>query len=432
MQGVAALMSRAYAGSTVQGDIGHFAAWTTVCRALGTSEWRVDQAANSGFDPEGHQEEVFLLVAALVRLYAEMLPRDRSHPAALPSSAVNKLYGVARVHKTKLITMASMSFVTMAAKAMMRDYIEEHCIKYLMPQRKLPLSNAMIDGMLATLDGAQEGELRVRWGSYHWIAVRAAFATMAETGMRKDEVAKKSHSVPFRLGRLTFASLVWKIGGVEVPNPTLAQLSTMREGDGVWFAHGVAKNDPFAAWFAATPSFLPYSVSGRCACRELAALEMASMVPDELRARTPLFGPSVAAEFTHAQLIAAFELLMLHGAKVDPERLRDYSLHSFRIFLACALLEQDCPHYLIKRLLRWRGDDSLEIYARVSDTQWGSWLAKSKRAEVDSSLVSRLPNLDFSEEQAARFREVALKLVSLSAKDARSVASAHDGSAVPA
>ena len=33
---------------------------------------------------------------------------------------------------------------------------------------------------------------------------------------------------------------------------------TLREGDGVLLKHGIAKNDPFGAYFAATPSFLAW------------------------------------------------------------------------------------------------------------------------------------------------------------------------------
>jgi len=72
--------------------------------------------------------------------------------------------------------------------------------------------------------------------------------------------------------------------------------------------------------------------------------------------KTPLCGGRRCAPCTPAQ---------------DPEdELSNYSFHSFRIFLACALLAAGCPRWMIKRMLRWRGDESLEIYARVSDGEW--------------------------------------------------------------
>ena len=73
-----------------------------------------------------------------------------------------------------------------------------------------PFTGSVIDDMLRAPD--------VEWDTYHWTAVRACFATLAEEGSRKDEVAKEKASTPFRKGRFTFASLVWKIGGAEQDN----------------------------------------------------------------------------------------------------------------------------------------------------------------------------------------------------------------------
>ena len=62
---------------------------------------------------------------------------------------------------------------------------------------------------------------------------------------------------------------------------------------------------------------------------------------------------------------------------------------------------------MIKRMLRWRGDQSLEIYARVSDQQWTTQLTGAMAATVDATLVPRLPTLDFSPSQEAAFQELA-------------------------
>ena len=123
------------------------------------------------------------------------------------------------------------------------------------------------------------------WLDYYWRAVRACFATLAEEGSRKDEVAKETAATPFRKGRFTFDSLRWKIDGQEVICPTRAQLRSLRVGDGVWLRHGVSKNDAFGAYFAATPSFLAFrDDTERCACRELAELEIAAALEPARRA----------------------------------------------------------------------------------------------------------------------------------------------------
>ena len=93
-------------------------------------------------------------------------------------------------------------------------------------------------------------------------------AVLAEDGMRKDEVTGDKGRVGIR-----FSSLNWKIRGEYYKAPTRLQLASLTEGDGVLLAHGVAKNDPFAAFFAAT---LAWRASGRCACKNLAELEARS------------------------------------------------------------------------------------------------------------------------------------------------------------
>ena len=189
--------------------------------------------------------------------------------------------------------------------------------------------------------------------------------------------------------------------------------------------HGIAKNDPFGAYFAATPSFLAYRPGDeRCACRALAVMEIAAQIPPEQRATTPLFGPAPGEEFTHAQLDSALQLLLVEGAGVLEGDLHNYSVHSFRIFAACALLAAGAPRWLIKRMLRWRGDESLEIYARVNDSEWADWTQKMVNVAVDSTIASRLTYMDFSVETRQRFTDIAEAMLSLNAGTARAATGA--------
>ena len=102
---------------------------------------------------------------------------------------------------------------------------------------------------------------------------------------------------------------------------------------------------------------------------------------------------------------------MVPGAGVQAADLHKYSVHSFRVYVACALLAADCPRWTIKRLLRWRGDESLETYARLNDDQWASWIAKSLSSTVDSSMAARFRDMDFSPEVEQRFDEIARALL---------------------
>ncbi len=414
------VIEQGFAPSTSAADKGHFECWAEFCRSMGTSPWRTDAAANSGLDQEGHREEVLLMCMALIHLYSRMKPRKRSDPAPDPRSALKKLQAVRRVHRTRMISMVSLDLVLLAVKGMMRIYIAEHGVQSLVPDRKLPLNNALIDGMLSTPDGAERAGLVVCRAAYYWVAMLALFATLGESGERKDEVSGDKGRNGF-----TFASLTWKIGG-RMLNPdeiTPDALAQMCEGDGVLLAHGIAKNDPVGAFFAATPSFLAWRRTGRCACRRLAELEVLAAVPVTERLATPLFGPARGQFFTAGQVDAAFLLLLICGNSAMTEEIaRSYSVHSFRIFLACALLAAGAQRWLIKRMLRWRGDESLEIYARVNDDDWADWGGQALHSRVDSSIVPRLPNLDVSQEQQKAFLGLADALLGLSASAARSSA----------
>ena len=298
--------------------------------------------------------------------------------------------------------MVSMSAVNALLKGMMRDFIATHGFRSLVPKRKLPLTNALIDGMLETADGASRGALTCVRESYYWQALFCLFLVTAETGMRKDEPTGNK-------GRngITCDSLTWKIGEILYKILTRALLAMMKAGDGVYFAFGLAKNDPTGIFFTATPAFLPWRAAGRCACRSLAELVLAANIPPSLYATTPLFGPAPGEYFTGNQVDAAFNLCLSQGARVPEDELSNYSFHSFRIFLACALLAAGCPRWMIKRMLRWRGDESLEIYARVSDGEWELRLNGVLQATVDATMVARLPTLDVTPEREAEFLAMA-------------------------
>ena len=95
--------------------------------------------------------------------------------------------------------------------------------------------------------------------------------------------------------------------------------------------------------------------------------------------------------------------MLLFGARVPAAQLKDYSVHSFRIWLACALLAAKVDWATIKRTLRWRGDESLLIYARLNNGEWARNIHSTYTAVVDSTVAARLPravgvfDLDFSD-----------------------------------
>ena len=394
LQQLAAHLDHSYADNTNLVDESHWRAWEEIAAELGTPAWRTDVASHSGADPAGYRNEQILMALALLMKYVRMHPRSHSDPAADPNSAMAMVRGVCRAHARRGITLAQPRLAARALRGLCRAYVDEHGVRDV--RRKKPLDNVKIAGMLNTPEGAVFRGATWTWASYAGTAHRAWLSTLSEGGERKDEIAKKNADTPFVRGRLTFASLVWKLNGVEVAAPSMAQLDAMSEagGDGVYLKHGRAKNDFFGAFFAATPSFHPFSVnSPRCAARALRELERAAALAPAARASTPLFGPTVGAEFTHAEVEAAFFHMLHCGGGVPEAELDDFSIHSLRIFVACALMACGVARPVIKRLLRWRGDESLEIYARLNDDEWRAHVRSTYAARVDSTVAARLASI---------------------------------------
>jgi hypothetical protein len=155
--------------------------------------------------------------------------------------------------------------------------------------------------------------------------------------------------------------------------------------------------------------------SPRNAAREMRDLEILALragLQSSQRGDTPLFGPALGEEFTHYEVERAFVLMLMYGANIPLSELKHYSIHSLRIFVACALLDRKVPRATILRLLRWRDEASLEIYARLNDSEWASHVTSIYTAHVDSTISARLAALG-----PIDFEDAALRLAGLPAED---------------
>lgn len=394
----------AYAESTNRTDKSHLKAWKEACAELGTSPWRTDMAANMGTDPVGYRRELLVPALAFLKMYAKMKPRSKRDPAPNPRSCLLKLYAVGREHKKRGFTMAPFTLAVKVMAGMLHHYVITHGTDSLMPHRKNPLTNEMIQAMLDVPDGTRSvgkgPRMRVDWQSDFWLGVCATISTLAETGMRKADVSKATATTPFKRGRLTLASVRWQIGGMRTAAPTREQLDALGgdDEDGCWLVYGAMKNDAYGEHFGAKPAWLPFRAGAkRNACRSIAALEARAAragITAASRAATPLFGPAAGTEWHHAQLEAVFDFLLEHGCKLGKLERAAYSLHSFRIFLACALYAAGCPNDKICAILRWRSEDALLIYARMNDPERTAWVDKAMTQQVISTTTAHLPRID--------------------------------------
>eukprot|EP00966_Prymnesium_polylepis_P181904 4213928-Prymnesium_polylepis.1 len=222
-----------------------------------------------------------------------------------------------------------------------------------------------------------------------WASLAALFATMAQTGFRKAGVALPAGAA-WTKAHISLANVTWLIGGAIVPNPTVEQLRNLRRGDYCLLRPPPSKADPLGLHWGASTIYLRFDPDEPiCAAKYLAWMEIARAVPAAQRAEVPLFVNFAFGPWRAVPLTDIFKETLL-AAEVPPEHLRRYSMHSWRIYLACALLAAGASNGTIQAMLRWRSDEALKIYARINDSEYADLLAKASQATVSSVRTTTL------------------------------------------
>ena len=98
------------------------------------------------------------------------------------------------------------------------------------------------------------------------------------------------------------------------------------------------------------------------------------------------------AEFFHQLLLQV----------VSAEDAKNYSCHSFRIFLACALRDAGVPNDAIREALRWSTDEALLLYARANLSYDAALRARAASADVSSVRVPTVLSVDQQAQEEAR------------------------------
>jgi hypothetical protein len=211
--------------------------------------------------------------------------------------------------------------------------------------------------------------------------------------MRADEVSLRDGRA-WSKKRLSRWHLRWRIAGRMVFSPTAEQLSGLREGDMAILIPPASKADPWGLEWGPNPIYLRYAPSERvCAARELAQLELEAPCHGERRRTMPLFadhhGSPLATSFLRSELDAR-----LRSAGFTSARVERITLHSFRVYLACALLELGRTRDEIMALLRWRSDEALRVYARLNAERYAGLLHGVGDATIDQTRAHNLPTTD--------------------------------------
>ena len=168
-------------------------------------------------------------------------------------------------------------------------------------------------------------------------------------------------------------------------------LLSIRDGDLAILIPPTSKADQFGLEWGPNPIYLRFdSAEAVNAARELRDLELCLPLSGADRRAHALFVDGFAKPLGQEALRSAFKA-RLAAAGFSDEQVRVVSLHSFRVYLACCLLDLHRSKDEIKALLRWKSDEALLIYARLNPDAYANLLAGVGAASVESMRSHNLP-----------------------------------------
>ena len=392
------LLEAAAASNTLRGERSNWKHWMAFCTHRNVNPFRDDVR---GMDHAAYDKEVVTLALALLFIYGRMNCRKgRRHPPK-PSSALAVLRGIRRAHARLGVQMADLSLATRLADSLNREYIDAHGWEALQVDRVAPLTNSLIEGMLQSppVAGHDVGA----------VSGRALWATMAQTGFRKAEVALGREAI-FGPSCLTRHNLRWRIAGQELADPSAEQLRGMQAGDMAILIPPKSKCDQFGLEWGQAPIYLRFHPRAPiCAARALRDLELA--LPRNglaQREATALFVRRDASPLTCGDVDSLFKLC-LQRSGVQRAATARYSPHSFRRYLACALKAQGASDSTIQALLRWKTPESLKLYSILNDERYADLVDSAGSADVSSVRTNALPRAEMLE-AAGRFEQARTQL----------------------
>ena len=170
----------------------------------------------------------------------------------------------------------------------------------------------------------------------------------------------------------------------------------MTDGDFLFVRPPPSKSDPFALRWGISPMYLPYSESVPiCAARAMADLELRCRPPTGRRATTPLFSTAAGEPFRRANVSKHFDAWMERVGAARGWALGDskkYSVHSFRVHLACALAAAGASDARIQSMLRWASIDALYCYKQTAVETYGALVAAASSTDINVHRSHHLPS----------------------------------------
>ena len=184
-------------------------------------------------------------------------------------------------------------------------------------------------------------------------------------------------------------------------------------GDCVYVTRPPCKNDPKGTKFGRVPVPSRYHPTHPINfAREIIRYELMRRVAPEARARAPAVLAPGGAPWTKTSLRGLFKALCL--LVMTEHRAGQVSIHSFRVWLACALRALGASVEQIMALLGWSSEAAKELYARINVEEAGAVLERVVDASFTSvlshTLLSSSPPTALTQEQT-RQHDAGLRLL---------------------
>jgi site-specific DNA-cytosine methylase len=380
---------------TTREEESHWKKWCEYTAALKTASIRDNTAANSGADPVGHKTELQILRLAPIWIAQncmegrKVLSSGATINRPTPQSAIQVVNSVIRIHKRKGITMAKVSWKPIL-DGMCREYVQEYGVSALQPKHHEPFTREEVDKLTTPPAGLGVTSTLVVGNNIKWHSLRSAMCLSSETGDRKAALSLNPR-VPFTIDRMTRDSASYIIKGEHVYDPTEAQLRAMTYGDLAVITSAGDKNDQFGIQWASAPRYLPYGTYNNCTCKSMIAYELAHPCRGPLRKQVPLF----STDTNHSPWLSHD---MSNSLRCLQQRLgiKEKSWHSFRVYIACALLATGHEDSTIQAMVHWKTLKALKTYARIEPLQYANSLIQASTAEVSSVQARNLPDIDLT------------------------------------
>ncbi|KAL3928931.1 MAG: hypothetical protein SGPRY_002180, partial [Prymnesium sp.] len=349
---------RRFAASTRRLDSSYWVKWREWCARIGTPPLRTNTAANTGVMPHLHEREVVIALGAFIMAFVAENSQYKVE------SMLARLWGVARRHKRVGLTFVSLSLstVVMAADGLVQKHIDAHGADSLLACSKEPFAT---EELVAILSLPRAGHLAVG-DNLEWQGVRVMITLYCTMGPRKDAIALDRGEV-FGPRKLSLWHITWRLKCLLQRAPTVHILRAIVPGDVLYVTPCPCKNDPTGTKYGNGPVPSAYHPTRPINLeREAARYEIMRHVPPAERKQARLvLGPGGKSWAKAAGLDAFFKELIVHVAA--PERARQLSMHSFRVWLACSLLAAGATPEQIMLLLRWSSDSARKLYARLGE-----------------------------------------------------------------